>query len=111
MPLVDAASAVRSALGPLPAGSRFEARLASRLAGHGSFEHLVAELRQRPQGGQEGSLGGVFRVVVVAKLVEGVAVDAIQVAAIQHVEGRAVALRRKDIGAVRVTVRDGVAVG
>ena len=43
-PLVDAAAAVRSALGPLPAGSRFEARLASRLAGHGSLENLVAAI-------------------------------------------------------------------
>lgn len=43
-PLVDAASAVRSALGPLPAGSRFEARLASRLAAHGSLESLVAAI-------------------------------------------------------------------
>lgn len=31
-PLVDAASLVRSALTPVPAGTRFEARLASRLA-------------------------------------------------------------------------------
>lgn len=31
-PLVDAANLVRSALTPLPAGTRFEARLASRLA-------------------------------------------------------------------------------
>ncbi|HEY8922378.1 MAG TPA: hypothetical protein VIN32_07105 [Candidatus Limnocylindria bacterium] len=33
---------LRSALVPLPAGSRFEARLASRLAGHGSLERFVA---------------------------------------------------------------------
>ena len=43
-PLVDAASVVRSALGPLPAGSRFEARLASRLAGQGTLAHLVAAI-------------------------------------------------------------------
>jgi hypothetical protein len=35
---------VRSALGPLPAGSRFEARLASRLAGHGPVGDLVAAI-------------------------------------------------------------------
>ena len=43
-PLVDAASVVRSALGPLPAGSRFEARLASRLASHGPVGDLVAAI-------------------------------------------------------------------
>jgi hypothetical protein len=43
-PLVDAASVVRSALGPLPAGSRFEARLASRLSGGGPVAHLVAAI-------------------------------------------------------------------
>ncbi|MBA3688980.1 MAG: hypothetical protein H0W81_09155 [Chloroflexi bacterium] len=43
-PLVDVASAVRAALGPLPAGARFEARLAARLASHGSLEHLVAAI-------------------------------------------------------------------
>jgi hypothetical protein len=43
-PLVDAASVVRSALGPLPAGSRFEARLASRLAGRGSVGDFVAAI-------------------------------------------------------------------
>ncbi|HET7082361.1 MAG TPA: hypothetical protein VFJ00_01455 [Candidatus Limnocylindria bacterium] len=35
---------VRSALGPLPAGSRFEARLASRLASHGAVGDLVAAI-------------------------------------------------------------------
>jgi hypothetical protein len=43
-PLVDAASVVRSALGPLPAGSRFEARLASRLAAHGGVGQIVAAI-------------------------------------------------------------------
>ena len=43
-PLVDAASVVRSALGPLPAGSRFEARLAARLASHGPVGDLVAAI-------------------------------------------------------------------
>ena len=35
---------VRSALGPLPAGSRFEARVASRLAGRGPLGDLVAAI-------------------------------------------------------------------
>ena len=43
-PLLDAASVVRSALGPLPAGSRFEERLASRLASHGPMGDLMAAL-------------------------------------------------------------------
>lgn len=43
-PLVDAASVVRSALGPLQAGSRFEARLASRLTSHGLVGDFVAAI-------------------------------------------------------------------
>ena len=43
-PLVDAASVIRSALSPLPAGSRFEARLASRLASHGPVGELMAAI-------------------------------------------------------------------
>lgn len=43
-PLVDAASVVRSALGSLPAGSRFEARLAARLATAGTLGQLVAAI-------------------------------------------------------------------
>ena len=43
-PLVDAASIVRSALGPVPAGTRFEARLASRLAGRGPVGQLLAAI-------------------------------------------------------------------
>jgi hypothetical protein len=43
-PLVDAASVVRSALGPLPAGSRFETRLAARLATVGPLGQLVASI-------------------------------------------------------------------
>lgn len=35
---------MRSALGPLPAGSRFEARLASRLASHGPVVDFVAAI-------------------------------------------------------------------
>ncbi|MGZ6255649.1 MAG: hypothetical protein ACXWMB_01360 [Candidatus Limnocylindria bacterium] len=42
--MVDAASVVRSALGPLPAGSRFEARLAARLTGRGPVGQLVAAI-------------------------------------------------------------------
>jgi hypothetical protein len=41
-PLVDAASLVRSALAPLPAGTRFEARLALRLARPGTVARVVA---------------------------------------------------------------------
>jgi hypothetical protein len=43
-PLVDAASIVRSALGPVPAGSRFEARLASRLARRGPIGQILAAI-------------------------------------------------------------------
>jgi hypothetical protein len=41
-PLVDAASLLRSALAPLPAGTRFEARLASRLAAPGPVAQIMA---------------------------------------------------------------------
>ena len=41
-PLVDAATALRSALTPLPAGTRFEARLASRLTSPGPVAQIVA---------------------------------------------------------------------
>jgi len=41
-PLVDAASLLRSALPPLPAGTRFEARLASRLTAPRSVAHVVS---------------------------------------------------------------------
>ncbi|MEX0710131.1 MAG: hypothetical protein WD116_02890 [Chloroflexota bacterium] len=40
--LVDAASLVRSALAPLPAGTRFEARLALRLARPGPVARIVS---------------------------------------------------------------------
>ena len=50
---------------------------------------LVMEVRQRAQGGQEDALGHVLRVVVVAELVEGVAVDAVQVPAVERREGGA----------------------
>ena len=43
-PLVDAASVLRSALAPLPAGTRFEERLASRLASGGPVAQIVASL-------------------------------------------------------------------
>lgn len=43
-PLVDAAAVLRQALAPLPAGMRFEARLASRLASPGSVAEIVAAL-------------------------------------------------------------------
>ena len=43
-PLVDAASVLRSALAPLPAGLRFEARLASRLASPGHVAQIIAAL-------------------------------------------------------------------
>jgi hypothetical protein len=45
-PLVDAASLLRSALPPLPAGSRFEARLASRLASQGGVAQIVSALSE-----------------------------------------------------------------
>ncbi|MEP6807792.1 MAG: hypothetical protein ABI978_04255 [Chloroflexota bacterium] len=41
-PLVDAAAVLRSALAPLPAGTRFEARLGSRLAADGPIAQIVA---------------------------------------------------------------------
>ena len=41
---MDAAAVVRSALGPIPAGSRFETRLAARLAAPGSLGGLVAAI-------------------------------------------------------------------
>ena len=41
-PLVDAASVLHSALTPLPAGTRFEARLASRLTSPGPVAQIVA---------------------------------------------------------------------
>lgn len=40
--LVDVASLLRSALAPLPAGTRFEARLASRLAGPSGVAQIVS---------------------------------------------------------------------
>ena len=43
-PLLDAASVLRSALAPLPAGNRFEERLASRLAAGGPVAQIVASL-------------------------------------------------------------------
>jgi hypothetical protein len=43
-PLVDAASLLRSALPPLPAGTRFEARLASRLAAPGGVAQMVSAM-------------------------------------------------------------------
>ena len=43
-PLVDAASVLRTALTPLPAGTRFEARLASRLAATGPVAQIVGAL-------------------------------------------------------------------
>jgi hypothetical protein len=43
-PLVDAASVLHSALAPLPAGTRFEARLASRLAAPGPVTQIIAAL-------------------------------------------------------------------
>jgi hypothetical protein len=43
-PLVDAASVLRSALAPPPAGIRFEERLASRLAAGGPVSQIVASL-------------------------------------------------------------------
>jgi hypothetical protein len=43
-PLVDAASVLHSALAPLPAGMRFEARLASRLASPGPVAQIIAAL-------------------------------------------------------------------
>jgi hypothetical protein len=45
-PLVDAASLLRSALAPLPAGTRFEARLASRLAASGPVAQIVAAVSE-----------------------------------------------------------------
>jgi len=45
-PLVDAASLLRSALGPLPAGTRFEARLASRLATPSPMAQIVASVSE-----------------------------------------------------------------
>ena len=49
-PVVDAATLVRTALAPLPAGERFEARLASRLAapaGVAQFVSAVGEATRR----------------------------------------------------------------
>jgi hypothetical protein len=45
-PLVDAASLLRSALAPLPAGTRFEARLASRLATPSPVAQIVAAVSE-----------------------------------------------------------------
>ena len=45
-PLVDAASVLRHALTPLPAGTRFEARLASRLASPNPVAQMIAALAE-----------------------------------------------------------------
>lgn len=45
-PLVDAASVLRHALPPLPAGTRFEARLASRLASPSPVAQMIAALAE-----------------------------------------------------------------
>jgi NADPH:quinone reductase-like Zn-dependent oxidoreductase len=45
-PLVDAASVLRHALAPLPAGIRFEARLASRLASPSPVADMIAALSE-----------------------------------------------------------------
>jgi len=45
-PLVDAASVLRHALPPLPAGTRFEARLASRLASPSPVAQMIAALTE-----------------------------------------------------------------
>jgi hypothetical protein len=45
-PLVDAASVLRHALPPLPAGTRFEARLASRLASPSPVAQIIAALTE-----------------------------------------------------------------
>lgn len=45
-PLVDAASVLRHALPPLPAGMRFEARLASRLASPSPVAQMIAALTE-----------------------------------------------------------------
>jgi hypothetical protein len=47
-PLVDAASLVRSALAPLPAGTRFEAQLAWRLTHPGMVAWLVSRSLRHP---------------------------------------------------------------
>lgn len=47
-PLVDAASLVRSALAPLPAGTRFEAQLAWRLTHPGTVAWLVSRSLRHP---------------------------------------------------------------
>lgn len=54
------------------------------------------------QRGGEGPFRGVLGVVVVAEEVEAVAVDAVNVPAIQRPECRAVALRGTDIGQIRI---------
>jgi len=46
-PLVDAASAIHSALPPVPAGLRFEVRLATRLSSSSSVPPLLTALAER----------------------------------------------------------------
>ena len=66
---------------------------------------LVAIAIDGAEGGEERALGDVLGVVVVAEQVEAVAVDAVEVAAIQRPERRAVALRRAHVGEVGVLGR------
>ncbi len=46
-PLVDTASLIHDALTPLPAATRFEERLAARLAGRRGIAHAMASLGTR----------------------------------------------------------------
>ena len=66
---------------------------------------LVAEAADRPESGQEGALGRVLGVMVVAEEVEGIAVDPIEVAPVQDAERRPIDLGRADIREVRVAER------
>ena len=68
-------------------------------AERGALVAVAVDGRQR---GDEGPLGGVLRVVVVAEEVEAVPVDAVQVPAIQRAECGAVALRGADVRQVGV---------
>ena len=66
---------------------------------------LVAVAVDGRQRGDERPLGGVLGVVVVAQEVEAVAVDAVQVPAIERAERGAVALRGADVRQVGVRRR------
>jgi len=72
-PLVDAATRLRAALPPLPAGERFEARLAARLLRPGTLVRLAVAIGRRVGA----ALRHPLRVTAVAAAVSAAALGAV----------------------------------